>query len=173
MTRATFAVLDKTFSDPDLPPTWRARREQAYSRGFLRAAAQAYTARDFERGADFMREAVRLCPDLCANGAELLARLAAGWANHSKTAEPLRFLSAFYAHLPEELSALRRRRSCDLAREARQLAFAAYKRGDTASARSALWQAIMYRPDFVFNRGVLSILVRTTRSFLSEANRGA
>ena len=49
MTAATFAVLDKTFRAPDVPASWLARRDEAYSRGFLRAAAQAYHAADFAR----------------------------------------------------------------------------------------------------------------------------
>jgi glycosyltransferase involved in cell wall biosynthesis len=159
MTTATFAVLDKTYSSPDLPESWRARKEEAYSRAFLRAAAQAYTARDFARAQGYMREAVARNPGLCADDGQAVARLAAGWANHVKTAEPLTFLSAFYDHLPEELGMLRKRRRRELAREALQLGFAAYRQQDTGSVRSRLWQAIGYDPRVLLNRGVLSMLL--------------
>jgi glycosyltransferase involved in cell wall biosynthesis len=159
MTTATFAVLDKTYRSPDLPERWGARKEEAYSRAFLRAAAQAYTARDFARAQQYMREAVARNPGLCADDGDAVARLAAGWANHVKTAEPLAFLAAFYDHLPEELGMLRKRRRRELAREALQLGFAAYRQQDTGSVRSRLWQAIGYDPRVLLNRGVLSMLL--------------
>jgi hypothetical protein len=161
MTSATFAVLDKTFQDPSLPDSWKARRDEAYGRAFLRAAAQAYTAGDFPAAERSMSEAARLCPHLCGDRAEPLARLIAGWANHVKTGEPLVFLASIYDHLPEELSVLRGRRRQDLAREALQLAFDAYRRGDGAAARSRVRQAVGYRPQALFDRGVLSLLLKS------------
>jgi hypothetical protein len=106
-----------------------------------------------------MREAVARNPGLCADDGDAVARLAAGWANHVKTAEPLAFLAAFYDHLPEELGMLRKRRRRELAREALQLGFAAYRQQDTGSVRSRLWQAIGYDPRVLLNRGVLSMLL--------------
>jgi hypothetical protein len=45
MTTATFAVLDKLYSQPDLDPTWQALRDPAYSQAYLRAAARLTTPR--------------------------------------------------------------------------------------------------------------------------------
>jgi hypothetical protein len=160
MTKATFAVLDKVYSDPNLLDTWRARRDEAYSRAYLRAAAQAYTASDFTRAQEHMRAAIQLQPAWSAGNAEPLARLVAGWANHVKTKEPLAFLEGVYGHLPEELAHLGRRRNGDLAREALQLAYAARRRDDPVTASRRVRQAIVYDPRVLFNRGVLSILVR-------------
>jgi len=160
MTTATFAVLDKTFADPGLPAAWRARRDEAYSRAFLRGAAQAYSATDFPRAEEYVSAAVRLDPTLRADQAEPIARLVAGWANHVKTREPLAFLANVYAHLPDELAMLRRRRRRDLAREALQLAFTAYRRGDSATARHRASQAVRYQPKVLLNRGVLAMFLR-------------
>jgi glycosyltransferase involved in cell wall biosynthesis len=160
MTTATFAVLDKIYRDPELDQSWRTRRNEAYSRAFLRAAAQSYTGRDFSRARQHVQEAVRLNPGLCADDAEPLARLVAGWANHVKTREPLTFLSSVYAHLPDEVAVLRRRRRRELAKEALQLAFAAHYRGDRTVTRSRVRQAIGYRPQVLLNRGVLSMILR-------------
>ena len=74
MTTATFAVLDKVFSAADLPSSWQARRDQAYSNAHLRAAAQAYHAQAFPVAKDHFATAVRLNPELSADGACLAAR---------------------------------------------------------------------------------------------------
>ncbi len=47
MTTATFAVLDKLYSNPDLPPAWQDLHDMAYSQAYLRAAAQAYHAHNY------------------------------------------------------------------------------------------------------------------------------
>ena len=79
-----------------------------------------------------------------------------------KTTEPLTFLTGIYEHLPEELATLRGRRRRDLARQAVQMAFEAYRRRDMSRARSAVWQAVAYRPTLLFDRGFLSMLLRTS-----------
>ena len=160
MTTATFAVLEKTYNDPDLPDGWRARRHEAYSRGFLRAAAQAYNASDFTHARECMREAVKLCPELCDNDAEFLAGVTAGWANHTKTRDSLAFLERVYNHLPDELAVLRQRRGADLSRQALQVAFAAHARGDSRKAGAHVWRAVAFRPKVLINRGVLAIALR-------------
>ena len=161
MTTATFAVLEKTFSDPSLPAAWRARKDAAYSRAYLRAAAQAYTASAFDLAEDCMRRAVAHDPGLVAADAQPIADIVAGWANHVKTADAMGLLEGVYDHLPAELAALRARRSRDLAREALQLTFAAYQRGDRAAARTFVRRAVGLQPRAALDRGVLSILLRT------------
>jgi glycosyltransferase involved in cell wall biosynthesis len=174
MTRATFAVLDKTFDDPQLSPEWRARQGEAYSRGHLRAAAQAYTAEAFENAVENMRQAVTLDPALAADDGALIAGIVAGWANHVKTRDPLAFMARIYANLPVELAALGRHRRDALGAEALQLAFAAHQRGEFRAARRYAGQALAYRPKAIFNRGVLSILVRAPFSdSLDAATPGA
>jgi glycosyltransferase involved in cell wall biosynthesis len=160
MTTATFAVLEKTFSDPQLPDAWRARRDEAYSRGFLRAAAQAYNASDFAHARECMREAVKLCPELCDKHAEFLAGVTAGWANHTKTRDSLAFLERVYNNLPDELAVLRQRRGADLSRQALQVAFAAHARGDGRTAGAYVWRAVGFQPKVLINRGVLAIALR-------------
>ena len=57
MTTATFDVLNKTFA-AKLPEDWENNKNIAYSNAFLRAAPQAYQARNFEEAKFFMNEAV-------------------------------------------------------------------------------------------------------------------
>jgi hypothetical protein len=160
MTASTFAVLEKLYADPSLPAPWQVRKAEAYGRAFLRAAAQAYTVRDFPLAREHMRAAVEHSPSLGEENAEALANMVAGWANHTKTKEPLEFLEGVYAHLPDELATLRRRRRQDLAREAMQLSHVASQAGDEKGARRRLWQAIGYDPRVLVNRGVLAMVAR-------------
>jgi hypothetical protein len=164
MTTASFAVLDKVYGMAELPMAWQSRKTEAYGRAFLRAAAQAYTAGEFTKAQEHMRVAVERIPSLRHRDAEDLARTAAGWANHAKTSEPLEFLEAVYANLPDELEALRRRRRPDLSREALQLSHTALGCGDEAVARRRLWQAIRYEPLILLHGRVLRTAFRLVMS---------
>lgn len=162
MTTATFAVLEKTYRDPQLlPASWLARKDEAYSRASLRAAAQAYLGGDKTGARDHMRQAVVRHPALAANAGEAIARLAAGWANHAKTRDPLGYLATIYDNLPDELAPLRRRRRAELAEQARRMAFAAFARGDAALARGLVRRAVAYRPALAFDGGLVRLALRT------------
>jgi hypothetical protein len=89
------------------------------------------------------------------------ARIAAGWANHVKTAEPMAFLRSVYDHLPPELAVLRRRRRGELSREALHLAGAASN--DDRTTRALALEAVSLAPRLFFNRGVLSMLFWPSR----------
>lgn len=160
MTTATFAVLQKTLRDTSLPESWRLRQDEAYSRAYLRAAAQAYTAQEFSHGRECLREAVRLDGRLIANSSEKLAGIVAGWANHAKTPEPLRYLQDVYSHLPDELWMLRQRRRNDVGRVAVHLAFEAYRRGDGGETLRLLARAVRLRPQLLFHSAVLRLLLQ-------------
>ncbi len=67
MTTATFAVLDNFFNIPDLPRPWLDLKARAYSNAHLRATAQAYLSRDFERAKEHLSSAVDLNPCLEEN----------------------------------------------------------------------------------------------------------
>ena len=161
MTTATFAVLEKLFSQSDLPPHWQAIRDKAYSHAHLRGAAQAYQAEAFEMAAEHMDKAVQLNPDLLDNNAEPLAEYVIGWSNYAKTMNPLAYLENIYAHLPKSLSVLQKRRKHDLATEAIQLAFKAHSKNDAVAAKTAATRAFLYQPKWLFNRGVLSVFVKS------------
>ena len=161
MTTATFAVLDKHFSDPTLPESWRGLRDSAYSNAHLRAAMQAYNAQDFSAAQSHMLEACRLNPELVAGEADLMANRLAAFACSPKNPDPIHFLETIYNHLPDELDILRRRRKQDIGQAALDAGFKSFYSGKHAAARSAIMRAVRYQPEVLKNRGVWSVLAQT------------
>jgi hypothetical protein len=169
MTTATFAVLDKIFSANDLPNSWRARRDLAYSSAHLRAAAQAYHAQAFPVAKEHFAAAVDLNPELGADGARSAARQITAWTYYAKTRDPLAYLQSVYDNLPDSLAVLRRGRRQHLAQTAIDMAFRSYQRGDRIAARVAAWHAFRLQPHYLMNRGAVSLFVR---SWLPATQRG-
>lgn len=163
MTVATFAVLDKTFQSAALPQQWLARRDEAYSGGYLRAAAQAYTGGDCSGASDFMRKAAELDPGLRTDHGDRLAAVIAGWANHAKTRDPLALMTVIYDNLPEELAGLRNRKARDLGRQAAQMAWAAFRGGDAARSRRLALRAVRSWPPSILDRGLLRLILGGAR----------
>lgn len=161
MTAATFAVLDKLYRQPDLPEQWLALHDHAYSNAYLRGAAQAYQAADFETAKACLDSAIELRPELLADDASPLAAQFAAWACLPKASDPLGYLETTYDNLPQSLQALARRKDRELGRAAMELAFESYQQGDLETARSASLSAFKHRPGWIRNRGAVSILIRS------------
>ncbi len=162
MTQASFSVLDKVFENEDLPIGWSALRETAYSHAHLRASAQAYLARNFELARDHLHQAIQLSPDLVDGEARVLADQFIAWTELPKVHQPLRFLEGIFEHLPEDIEILHQQKREHLGRAAVQMAFQSYVNGDYKATRSAVFHALRYQPQWLINRGVMSILVRST-----------
>ena len=163
MTTATFAVLDKTFANPNLPETWRARRDHAYSRAHLRAAAQAYTAREYRSPWNAW---ARPCAGTRVSVRTAVHRWHASPRAGRITRRPRnRWLSCGRCtdHLPPELATLRRRRRRELSREALHLANAARSDNDDRATRALALEAVGLAPRLFFNRDVLSMLIWPSR----------
>jgi glycosyltransferase involved in cell wall biosynthesis len=161
MTAASFAVLDKVFRQPQLPPEWANLRDAAYGNAHLRAAAQSYLNRRYDEGAAHLEQAVALRPELVAEEARPLEKHILAWAQLPKVGDPLTFLADVYDHLPPSLGALARRKTATLSQTAMDMAFGAYARGDMDTARRASWRAFRLRPTWVRNRGAVALLLRS------------
>jgi tetratricopeptide (TPR) repeat protein len=161
MTNATFAVLQKIYTDPDLPQEWLALKDKAYSNAYLRAAIQSYRMGDTDDGAEALAEAVRLDPTLMEKDGDILATRLLGLSDSPKVKDRLPFLELIYYHLPEDLSSLKSQRKVRLSRAAVELGFLSYQAQDYSRARHFMWRAVQYRPRWLANRGVLSVLLRS------------
>ena len=162
MTAATMAVLEKTFSRSDIPAEWTQMKAPAYANAYLRAAAHNYLDLDFSNACDNLIKAVDLNPELSKNGAAALAARIAGWSDLPKTDDPIQFIDSIYSNLPEELSVLKGNRQTAVAQIAVQTAFQTFHSGDLARARKAAIKAIQNNPVFLFNRGIIAILMKST-----------
>jgi hypothetical protein len=65
---------------------------------------------------------------------------------------------SIYDNLPDELAVLRRRKRRELARQATQMAWAAFRRGDAAETRRLARQVVGYRPLSILDRGLLQLI---------------
>lgn len=161
MTAASMAVLAKLFARSDLPPEWQALKSLAYSQAHLRAAAHGFLASDYPLAHANLKKAVEFNPGLLEDDAAALTRQFSAWIELPKTGDGLTFLEDIYDHLPEELAFLRRRRRQALSEAAVKWTFEAYQAGDYHSSKKAAWRAIRYRPTWLGNRGVLSVLFKS------------
>ena len=162
MTTATFAVLKKVFSDPDLPESWREKKDLAYGNAYLRAAIQAYRVGDYRDGQSALSQAIQLDPDLSKNESTILAKRLSALADSPKAIDKLEFLERIYRHLPKELSVLQHQRRKNLSQAAVELGFSAYQGGELRKARALLRRAIRYQPRWLANLGILSILLKSS-----------
>lgn len=162
MTTATFAVLEKTFQDPDLPAAWKQKKDRAYSNAYLRSAIQAYRTGDYQDAQADLAQAVALDPQLAAEEGAVLARRFSAVADLPKVQDKLDFLESIYNHLPPILEPMSRKRRAYLAQTAVDIGFASYEKGEFARARLSLFRALRYQPLWLTNRGVLSILLKTS-----------
>jgi glycosyltransferase involved in cell wall biosynthesis len=161
MTNATFAVLEKIYSDPDIPESWRTKKDLAYSNAYLRAAPQAYRSGFFDKAKTYMDKAVTLNPAFKTDHGEQLAKRISGWADYGKADDPLHYMRDIYNHLPDSLSELGKRRNLELANKAVDVAFRTYNRGNLSNSRQAILFGLRHQPSLITNRGVLSILIRS------------
>jgi tetratricopeptide (TPR) repeat protein len=161
MTTATFAVLDKTFSDPSIPDEWKEMEDEAYCNAYLRSAAQAYHAKDYQNAEASLEEALSRNPTLLDDAARALANQFVAWTELPKVAEPLSFLEDIYQNLPDSLNMLKSRANKELGNVSIQLAFKAYQNRNMADSRYYLRKAIGWDPSWLKNRGVISIFLRS------------
>jgi tetratricopeptide (TPR) repeat protein len=161
MTKATFAVLDKVYADPDLPESWLSLKDRAYASAYLRAAAQAYLAEDFDHAKTCLSKAIERNPELAKSEGRMLADQFVAWSDIPKVRHPLQFLETIYSNLPDCVATLHAQRKQHLGKVAIQLAFEAYQRGDYRVTYSAALRAFRYRPQFLMNRGALAIFLRS------------
>jgi hypothetical protein len=164
MTTATFAVLDKLYADPELSAAWQELRDQAYSRAYLRAAAQAYLAGQYDYAKNCIQNALQLNPSLAEDDGQSLADTFSGWIDLPKTSQPLEFLEKIYDNLPESLQALQDRKRENMGKAAIQLAFYSYEQGDMVLTRYAVQHAFRWQPRYLLNRGALAIYLRSVNA---------
>ena len=162
MTEASFAVLDKVFQNGNLPQSWCEYKHEAYSQSHLRASANSYAANDFQAGKLHLKKAVSLNPVLLQDNSYEVFQQILAWTELPKVKEPLVFLKNILNHLPNEIkdgSSYSSRQI--LSKFAIEQGFTAFEQRHFNNARTFIIFAVKNNPRWLFNRGVISILLKS------------
>jgi glycosyltransferase involved in cell wall biosynthesis len=106
--RATFAIFDKVFANPQLPADAVALKEQAHGIWRFWISCRYYAARRWDDARRNLSEALALCPDL--QPADLL-KLLSDDALSPRVGDPFEFIGNVLDHLPPCAVGLQRYRS--------------------------------------------------------------
>ena len=112
-----------------------------------------------------------LAATLLADDGRPLARIMTAWTELPKIVAPVDYLQNIYDNLPPELQRLQLQKAEQLGELAMRLAYRSFEEKNMTTARPAVRRAIRYRPRYLTNRGVLSILVRSHLALLHRASQ--
>lgn len=171
--QALTTVLDKLFSNANVPDSvWR-RRGEVYARARLSEAGKLYGTGDWHGGKQALEVAIREDPSLlCENVQRLIVQMAE-WENSAWAADPGGMLDRVLKDLPSDLATLSGF-SLELQRTRDKMRFyRAFRAGDRRRVRH-LWIALA-RSDagWLLNRGNWSILLRSLGWFPNGNGRNA
>ena len=162
MRKAILAMFDKFFSRPDLPEPIRACRDRAIAAGLVHASAYAYLSNECRQGAADLAEALRLDPSLAANQYRRLVDMLMGWSGDPRAQDAGVFLRRIISNPPDNQRGFARQ----LRRAAGDVMLARLFNGTRETWRDHRWdllRAVMYKPDWLANRGVLRMLLDAWR----------
>ena len=156
MRKAIFTTLDKFFSQ-QVAENWMDKKSAAYALALVHSAAYAYLANEFDQAKRDLAEAMRLDSTLRDNRYKKLVRMLVAWSNDPRAIEPTLFLQRIIANLPPHHSGL----GVQLRRAMADAFLAPFFKGSREmwrARRGDLLKAILYKPDWLLNRGVLRML---------------
>jgi glycosyltransferase involved in cell wall biosynthesis len=143
--RLNLDVLDEVFANPQLPPDVVAVKEQAYSNLRLYTSCRYYAAGRWEDAQRNLTEALALRPQLLEHPEDLAQFLYNG-ALDPHVADPVKFITDMFDHLPPEADVLRPYRSQLLSQVYTRLALQNYGLRNVTEARRQLAEAIALDP---------------------------
>lgn len=161
---AIFSTADKFFNQPELPDFYLAIKDKVYARAYVHSAAYAYNAEQYDKGQDYLRSAMRLDPALKENQYRELVDALSGWANDPRSIKPAVFLQKITDHMPAGHPGLVRQ----LRRVTADSILGALFSSSSETWRSHkrdLIKAVLYKPGWLLNRGVLRMLVAAWLGF--------
>jgi len=156
MRKAIFTTLDKFFSQ-QVAENWMNKKSAVYALALVHAAAYAYLANEFDQAKRDLAESMRSDPTLMDNHYQRLVQALMAWAYDPRAIEPHLFLRRIVTNLPpkhRDLGVQLRRAMAD----ALLVPFFKNSRETWRAQRRNLLKAILYKPDWLLNRGVLRML---------------
>jgi glycosyltransferase involved in cell wall biosynthesis len=157
MQKAIFTVLDKFFREQKLPEALTVCKNDAYASAMVHSAAFAYLSREFEVGSSNLAESIRLAPALKDNHYKKLVGLLTAWSYDPRSTDPAVFLQRIIANPPEGHIGL----GIHLRRAVADAILSSLFKSSRETWRTRrldLLKAVLYKPEWVFNRGVLRMI---------------
>lgn len=153
--------LHKLFSNPQFIKNLSISKEEVFAGYHLALAWQAYDYGFLAEGKQELSHAVELNPKLCERNFEIIQTTITGYAKHYLCIDPINFVRQVFQNLPPSLVHFRRYRREVLGKVWMSRAWVAHPEGRFALARQSVLHAIWYRPSYLKDRGVLSILFQS------------
>jgi glycosyltransferase involved in cell wall biosynthesis len=149
------ATLERFFATPSLPRAVRAVREEAFARAFITVACNQYELGDIPAAQADLAHAASLSAALFKDPEQFLPLII---GNVSISGNPVDLIQTVFDYLPPQLEHIGawRRRALNWAQIA--YAFILHRQGNKAGLRRILPRAILLRPQWLLNRGVLVML---------------
>ena len=135
-------------------------RVQLLSRVHTLVALRHYSREEWSEAQTSLRMAIQLDPTMVMEPTFFIETLCHN-ALHLPVADPQHFINQVLRYLPEEAQKLKKTRPQILAQVSLGRAFEAYANQQRGATVRQVLQAIRYRPVFLKNRGVLSILLKS------------
>jgi glycosyltransferase involved in cell wall biosynthesis len=158
MRKAIFAVIDKFFSQPELPENLKDYKNAVYATALVHAAAYAYNASDFPNGQHDLAEAINRDPTLADEQYQKLIKSLVGWSYDPRSSNPTKFLQRIIANPPPGHPGLSRQLRRAMADVMLEPLFSS-SRQIWHDHRWDFFKIFIYKPDWLFNRGVLRMFL--------------
>lgn len=156
---ASNTILDKLFSNPDLPPLIKPMRKAAEAQAYLFLAYSFYATKSPAEAQRCMLRAHRDHPEWQRNPASMLDALL-DYSLYMHMVDLDQFPGYVMANLPAELQALRAHEAAWTARVLLLQAFKQYDRGDIAGGKAKFSTALAVHPALVAERKAFAVLLR-------------
>ena len=158
MRNAIIKTLGKFYDQTGLPSSITDLKNRVFATGLVHAAVYAYNANEFEKGKADLDEAIRMDPTLRESNYLRLIGLLSGWSNDPRSGDPEEFLQKFIKNPPPGQPDLRRQLRRAMADNLLGSLFSQKNQGLTTRRRDLL-KVIQYKPEWIFNRGVIRMFV--------------
>ena len=155
-----FALLEKTFAQPDAPQHLLEVKDEAFANGYYEVAGRYYRVGDVQAGADRLKKALAAHPAIAAD-IERQAQWLRWNAFNPRTPDPMRYAEFVFANLPAEARVLREQQTRIKASLQTAFAFEAFRNGDYRRAMTHVIPSIAGNPAVLGNRGFWSMSVKS------------
>jgi hypothetical protein len=148
------STLEKFFNTENLPVEYLNLREKSLALAYLNGACQYYNCDQIKVAKENLLKAKSYCPEIIDNPDTFIPAVV---GSLPYGLDPLPMVNRFFENLPKELTYLSMYRNRAINLVSIASAFQAHQEGNQAQVRKSLLSAVLRKPTWLTNRGVLSI----------------